>query len=75
VLRRHGEVFGPVASAATCWRVLGEIGDVQLRRIAKARAQVRARVWALFDGLPVARAAGRDIGADVVVLDVDVLSD
>jgi hypothetical protein len=71
VLRHQGEVFGPVASAATCWRALDEIGDVQLRRIAKARAQVRARVWALFDGLPVARAAGRDIGADVVVLDVD----
>ncbi len=37
-------MFGPVASSATCWRVLDEIGDVQLRRIAKARAQVRARV-------------------------------
>jgi Transposase DDE domain group 1 len=71
VLRHQGEVFGPVASAATCWRALDEIGDVQLRRIAKARAQVRARVWALLGAVPPARAAGRDIGDGVVVLDVD----
>ncbi len=44
---------------------------MQLRRIAEARAKVRARVWALFGGPPQARAAGRDIGAGVVVLDVD----
>jgi hypothetical protein len=44
VLRHQGEVFGPVASAATCWRALDAIGDRQLRRIAKARAQVRVRI-------------------------------
>ena len=71
VLRHQGELFGPVASAATCWRALDEIGDAQLRRIAKARAQVRARVWALLGRVPSARAAGRDIGDGVVVLDVD----
>jgi hypothetical protein len=51
VLRHQGEVFGPVASAATCWRPLDEIGEAQLRRIVRARAQVRARVWALFGQL------------------------
>jgi hypothetical protein len=71
VLRHQGEVFGPVASAATCWRALDEIGDRQLRRIAKARAQVRARVWTLLGQVPAARAAGRDIGDGVVVLDID----
>lgn len=71
VLRHQGEVFGPVASPATCWRALDEIGAVQLRRIARARAQIRARVWALLGQLPVARAAARDIGDGVVVLDVD----
>jgi hypothetical protein len=71
VLRHQGEVFGPVASPATCWRALDEIGEAQLRRIAKARARVRARVWALLGQLPAARAAGRDIGGGVVVLDVD----
>src|SRR4029450_11248267 len=65
------EVFGPVASDTTVWRALDEIGAVQLRRIAKARAKVRVRLWTLVGGPPPARAAGRDIGAGVVVLDVD----
>jgi Transposase DDE domain group 1 len=71
VLRHQSEVFGPVASPATCWRALDEIGPAQLRRIGKARAKVRARVWTLMGAVPAARAAGRDIGAGVVVLDVD----
>ncbi|MFG2106501.1 IS1380 family transposase [Micromonospora chersina] len=71
MLRHQREVFGSVASDTTVWRALDEIGAVQLRRIAKARARVRARMWQLFGGPPTARAAGRDIGAGVVVLDVD----
>jgi len=71
VLRHQGEVFGSVASAATCWRALDEIDTVRLARIGKARAKVRARVWALLGGPPAARAAGREIGAGVVVLDMD----
>jgi hypothetical protein len=71
VLRHQTEVFGSVASAATCWRALDEIDAVRLRRIATARARVRSRVWALLGRLPAASAAGRDIGAGVVVLDVD----
>ncbi len=71
VLRHQHDVFGLVASPATCWRALDEIGPAQLRRIGKARARVRARVWAQMGQVPAARAAGRDIGAGVVVLDVD----
>jgi hypothetical protein len=71
VLRHQSEVFGPVASDTTVWRCLDEIGVVQLRRIAAARARVRARMWQLIGGPPAATAAGRDIGAGVVVLDVD----
>jgi hypothetical protein len=75
VLRHQHEVFGQVASDTTVWRALDEIGAVQLRRIAKARAKARARLWTLFGGPPRARAAGRDIsagdGAGMVVLDVD----
>jgi hypothetical protein len=71
LLRHQHEVFGAVASDTTVWRALDEIGAVQLRRIAKARAKVRARMWKLFGTPPAARAAGRDIGAGVVVLDVD----
>ena len=70
-LRHQGEVFGPIASDTTVWRTLDEIGATQLRRIAVARAKVRARLWRLFGGPPQARAAGRPIGDGVVVLDVD----
>src|SRR3954451_20902792 len=48
VLRHQDEVFGRVASDTTVWRALDEIGAVQLRPIAKARAKVRARMWQLF---------------------------
>jgi hypothetical protein len=71
VLRHQREVFGAVASDTTVWRALDEIGAGQLRRIARARAKVRARMWQLFGGPRAARAAGRDIGAGLVVLDVD----
>ncbi|MEU2615988.1 IS1380 family transposase [Micromonospora sp. NPDC007271] len=71
VLRHQGEVFGSVASDTTVWRMLDELGPVQLRRIAAARAKVRARLWQLFGGPPAAKAAGREIGAGVVVLDID----
>jgi hypothetical protein len=70
VLRHQVEVFGPVASDTTVWRALDEIDGVRLRRIAQARAKVRVRLWKLFGGPPPAKAAGRDVGAGVVV-DVD----
>jgi hypothetical protein len=66
VLRHQYEVFGSVASDSTVWRALDEIGAVQLRRIAKARAKVRARMWRLSGGPPLARAPGRDIGAGLL---------
>src|SRR3954447_5915166 len=66
VLRHQSEVFGPVASDTTVWRTLDEIGAAQLRCIAAARAKVRARMWQLAGGPPAARAAGRDLGDDVI---------
>ncbi len=71
LLRHQYEVFGPVASDTTVWRALDEIGATHLRRIATARAKVRARMWKLFGDPRPARAAGRDIGAGTIVLDVD----
>jgi hypothetical protein len=71
VLRHQPELFGRVASDTTVSRALDELGAVQLRRIAAARAKMRARMWQLFGAPPGARAAGRDIDTGVVVLDVD----
>jgi hypothetical protein len=70
-LRHQPDVFGSVASAATCWRALDQIDPTGLRRIATARARARARVWQLAGGPPGAVAAGRSLGHGVVVLDVD----
>jgi Transposase DDE domain group 1 len=71
VLRHQREMFGPVASDTTVWRALDEIGAAGLRRIAQARAKVRARMWKLSGGPPPALAASRDIGAGIIVLDID----
>jgi hypothetical protein len=70
VLRHQDAVLGPVAAPATVWRTLDGIDAAALRRIARARAAVRAYVWSRLAALPAARAAGADLGP-VVVLDVD----
>ena len=70
-LRHQEEVLGSVASAPTVWRVLDELTPARLRRVEKARARTRARVWELAGGPPAARAAGRTLDSDLVVLDVD----
>ena len=46
VLRNQSELFGPVASDATAWRVLDGIDDAALARIRAARAQAREVAWA-----------------------------
>jgi hypothetical protein len=46
VLRRQGQVLGPVASAPTAWRTSGELTRAALKRIERARAKVRRHVWA-----------------------------
>ena len=71
VLRHQGEVLGSVASAPTVWRTLDEITPAATKRIDKARAKVRAHVWAqLPGGLPASTVADAHLG-DTVVLDVD----
>lgn len=50
VLEHQRVVLGPVASPATVWRTLDETGELQQRRIARARAEVRRRVWNLLEG-------------------------
>ena len=70
-LRHQDSLLGPVASPATVWRTLDEIGPAALMRIVRARAKVRRHVWSqLPAGMPASPAAGADLG-DTVVLDVD----
>jgi hypothetical protein len=70
-LRDQAEVFGPVASDSTLWRTLDEIGDLQRRRLARARAQTRKHVWSLIEQrhgrIPPSTVADRDLGRTVVI--------
>lgn len=52
VLDHQRAVLGPVASAPTVWRTLDEVDELQLKRIALARAKVRKRVWGLLASRP-----------------------
>jgi hypothetical protein len=77
-LRDQGELFGPVASTPTAWRCLGEIGGLQLSRIERARAKVRAFVWrqvvARHGQIPSARTCYGDLGKTIVIrLDASIV--
>lgn len=77
-LRDQGELFGPVASTATAWRCLNEIGAVQLARIERARAKTRAQVWrqivARHGQIPSARTCYGDLGKTIVIrLDASIV--
>lgn len=77
-LRHQGDLFGPVASTTTAWRGLGEIEGVQLRRIDRARAAVRAHVWnqivARHGQIPSTRTCYGDLGKTIVIrLDASIV--
>lgn len=65
LLEHQRAVLGQVASPATVWRVLDEMGPLQRHRIARARAAVRRRVWKLLeqreDGFPWTTVNGRPL--------------
>jgi Transposase DDE domain group 1 len=73
VLREQPELFGPVPSPATAWRVLDRIDATILSRLRSARAAAREIAWAQHaetrGHFPQARAAGRVIPG--LVLDID----
>jgi hypothetical protein len=73
VLRDQPDLFGPVASDATAWRVLATLDERVLVELRQARATARETAWAQAaetrDGLPVSTAAGVEI--DGLVLGVD----
>jgi len=73
VLRDQPELFGPVASDATAWRVLSDMDSHALERLRTARAAAREVAWAQMvktrGELRSATVAGRRI--DALVLDLD----
>ncbi len=60
-LRSQPAMFGAVPSDATVWRTFDQIGPVELRGIATARADARARAWA----------AGAGPAGDSLIIDID----
>jgi Transposase DDE domain group 1 len=70
-LRDQGELFGPVASASTCWRALAEINDRRRAGIQTARARVRRRVWDLITArhgrIPPSVTPYGDLGSWIVI--------
>jgi hypothetical protein len=46
-LRHQPDLFGPVASTATAWRVLDGIGAAALDAVKQARAHAREQAWLL----------------------------
>jgi hypothetical protein len=77
VMRGMPELFGPVASDPTVWRVLDSIDETTLGRIRAARAQARETAWAQLcqtrGGIPASRAAGRQIPGLVLDLDASIV--
>lgn len=65
LLEHQRQVTGPVASMPTVWRTLNEMGELQQRRIARARAKGRRRVWKLLEdrpeGFPQVEVLGRPL--------------
>ena len=77
VLRNQPELFGPVASDATAWRVLADVDAAALARLRSARAAAREVAWAqrteTSGDLPVSTAAGRPIPGFVLDLDASIV--
>ncbi|GGJ68686.1 hypothetical protein GCM10012282_77100 [Streptomyces lacrimifluminis] len=78
LLRDQAEVFGPVASTPTAWRLLAGIDSAALARLRSARATAREVVWLqaaeTTAGIPAARAGGRDLPGLVLDLDATLVT-
>ncbi|MFD4948241.1 IS1380 family transposase [Streptomyces sp. NPDC058409] len=78
LLRDQREVFGPVASTPTAWRVLADIDTTALAALRTARAIAResARLQAAETrrGIRVSHAGGRDLPGLVLDLDATLVT-
>jgi hypothetical protein len=77
VLRNQPELFGPVASDPTVWRVLSGLDAAVLSRLRQARAAAREVVWAQTvetrGELPASSAAGQSIPGLVLDMDASIV--
>ncbi|MEU6324622.1 IS1380 family transposase [Streptomyces sp. NPDC047009] len=78
VLRDQGEVFGPVASTPTAWRLLADADERVLARLRSARSRARETAWLqaaeTSGGIPTARAGGRELPGLVLDLDATLIT-
>jgi Transposase DDE domain group 1 len=77
VLRNQADLFGPVASDPTAWRLLSDLDATGLARLRSARAQARELAWAQAaetrTGLPESTAAGVPVPGIVLDLDASIV--
>jgi hypothetical protein len=71
VLTDRPELFGPVASMPTCWRVLDRIDDEHLHAVRAARGAARARAWAAGAGPDLRHELHLDFDATITVAHSD----
>ncbi|MFD9561361.1 IS1380 family transposase [Streptomyces sp. NPDC059994] len=78
VLRDQPDVFGAVASTPTAWRLLARADEKVLAGLRAARAVARERAWLQAaetgQGIPAARAGGRDLPGLVLDLDATLVT-
>jgi Transposase DDE domain group 1 len=78
VLRDQPDLFGPVASTATAWRVLDGVDEPLLDQVKVARAVARERAWLLRGeagrNVPVVRCAGMVVPGLVIDLDATLVT-
>jgi hypothetical protein len=77
VLRDQAQLFGPVASDPTAWRLLSDMDSAVLGRLNQARAAAREVAWAqridTLGGLPQTTAAGLAVPGLVLDLDASIV--
>ncbi|MFI1301754.1 IS1380 family transposase, partial [Streptomyces noursei] len=78
VLRDQRDLFGPVASTPTAWRVLAGIDTAALNAMRAARARAREVAWLQADEtghpIPASRAGGRELPGLVLDLDATLVT-
>ncbi|MDA8297676.1 MAG: IS1380 family transposase [Actinomycetota bacterium] len=71
VLRDHPQLFGPVASTPTAWRVLDRVSEAHLPLLRRGRALARKAAWAAGAGPDLSEELCLDIDATIVIAHSD----